>query len=705
MTTIKDGAFQNTNIQYFAFPISVIEFPAKCFLDCKQLSEVRILSESNILSFGIYCLTRTIINTINIPAKTNSIASAAFESTQLSSITIDSSNKNFEIVNNCLIEINTKTLVFFPPKLVIDTLEIPNHVVEIGKASCSYGSFKHVKFPSSVKTLQGWAFLRSSIIDLNLPSTIISIDIFAFYNCRSLKTVHFDEGLTELNGSIFESSAISSVNIPTTVVTINTKCFYDCSNLKVLELPDGIQRLTGTICSPWTELVFSSKSNLYLYNQQLIIDRANTTVMQYIGANSPIDIRIISSIEILNNNVFYQMSQLRSITFDHNSALTTIKSGCFQGCQNLQFINLPTTITSINENAFKDCYMLTSFTSDVLNNIEKDAFSGCKSLTTISINNSPVRSLPDECFLNCISLQSINLPASLQTIGESCFQGCTSLSTVLFPSTLSILYKNCFMNCALKVVDLYSCSSLRKIPDFAFSHNPYLSNVIFNPELTSISYESFSYTKIANFTTPPSLQSIGNSAFLECTSLTNFTITSDSSLTTLGLGVFRGCVSIETIECFSPSYIVLTGALFNSERTNLILYPPASDIKYFSLPSSTNIINDYAFYGCLNLISVFIPTNSVTQISNNAFEGCRNLKWVNIPKSVIYIGNNAFLNCKSLSCGLEIENRNNAYLTKLINDAKLSKVCIRDCEACATPRCMSVYGISWILLITPMIIL
>lgn len=62
------------------------------------------------------------------------------------------------------------------------------------------------------------------------------------------------------------------------------------------------------------------------------------------------------------------------------------------------------------------------------------------------------------------------------------------------------------------------------------------------------------------------------------------------------------------------------------------------------------IINDNAFYGCINLTSVTIPS-TVLEIGNRAFFGCMSLTRVVIPASVQSIGDNAFSACgKSLSC-------------------------------------------------------
>ncbi|EAX94775.1 hypothetical protein TVAG_058650 [Trichomonas vaginalis G3] len=115
--------------------------------------------------------------------------------------------------------------------------------------------------------------------------------------------------------------------------------------------------------------------------------------------------------------------------------------------------------------------------------------------------------------------------------------------------------------------------------------------------------------------------------------------------------------------------------------TSLILFPPASPVKFFSLPGSTMNIGEGAFMSCINLITITIPNDSVQQISQNAFEGCRNLKLITIPSCVLSVGRDAFKDCEHLSCGCEIENRNKQFITELITSSKLPRRCTYDCSS------------------------
>jgi hypothetical protein len=89
----------------------------------------------------------------------------------------------------------------------------------------------------------------------------------------------------------------------------------------------------------------------------------------------------------------------------------------------------------------------------------------------------------------------------------------------------------------------------------------------------------------------PSLKTIGNYAFQNCTSISEFIM--PNTVTTIGYEAFIGCSSLESIQ----------------------------------LSENLNLIDNKTFYGCKNLKSITIP-ESVTVIKSGAFVGCSNLSSV-----------------------------------------------------------------------------
>jgi hypothetical protein len=111
------------------------------------------------------------------------------------------------------------------------------------------------------------------------------------------------------------------------------------------------------------------------------------------------------------------------IKFDNN--VTSIGLWAFSGCKSLTSITIPESITSIGNNAFTSCVSLTSITiPNSVTSIGKSAFTECFSLTSATIPNS-VPSIGDFVFYRCSSLTSVTIPNSVTSIGHSVFKECS----------------------------------------------------------------------------------------------------------------------------------------------------------------------------------------------------------------------------------------------------------------------------------------
>ncbi|EAX89100.1 surface antigen BspA-like [Trichomonas vaginalis G3] len=307
------------------------------------------------------------------------------------------------------------------------------------------------------------------------------------------------------------------------------------------------------------------------------------------------------------------------------------------------------------------------------------SFESCSKLNNIIFETSSVTILRSRSFYSCQSLSSIKLPSTIVSIESECFAYCNQLSIVSFPQTLQTISNNAFINCNIVSADLSKCTKINILNDYVFHSNIDLSDFKFPPNINTIGVHSLSKTSISRINLPSRVQTINNYAFEECSNLDTIIIPEDSNLEFLGIGVFRYCFSISTINCTCPRYSIFGGALFNSDKTSLILFPPASRYSFFSLPDTTTTISQSAFQSCRNLVSVFIPSFSVRTISSNAFEGCTSLKSINIPLCVERVEQDAFLGCSSLECGLHIENRNKDFIHKLVNVSGLPSISIKQC--------------------------
>lgn len=114
-----------------------------------------------------------------------------------------------------------------------------------------------------------------------------------------------------------------------------------------------------------------------------------------------------------------------------NIPITSISDYSFSGCTELTSIKLPDSITSIGENAFKNCWSLP--TDDIgiqYEGYEKVVAIGCVSslIGDVRLPNT-VKFIHTSAFSGCSGLTSLYIPDNLISIGKHAFDGCTSLPT------------------------------------------------------------------------------------------------------------------------------------------------------------------------------------------------------------------------------------------------------------------------------------
>ena len=80
--------------------------------------------------------------------------------------------------------------------------------------------------------------------------------------------------------------------------------------------------------------------------------------------------------------------------------------------------------------------------------------------------------------------------------------------------------------------------------------------------------------------------------------------------------------------------------------TGAVIIP--DNVTHNGVSYSVTDIGEYAFNGCSNLTSVYIP-NSVVSIGRASFQSCTGLKSIEIPNSVESIGESSFYGCSGLT--------------------------------------------------------
>ena len=109
---------------------------------------------------------------------------------------------------------------------------------------------------------------------------------------------------------------------------------------------------------------------------------------------------------------------------------------------------LPDGITSVGNNAFRNCSALTQINlPEGITSIGASSFAFCRQLSAVSIPGS-AESLGGSAFYECSGLTSVELRPGLAEIGDSAFHKCTALTEISLPASVMRIQSKAFNGCS-----------------------------------------------------------------------------------------------------------------------------------------------------------------------------------------------------------------------------------------------------------------
>ena len=83
-----------------------------------------------------------------------------------------------------------------------------------------------------VSAIDAYAFQNAGISSLVLPSSVVTIKPYAFYNCANLLNISFSEGLERIEPyAFYNCMSLSSLAFPKSVLSLGEYAFYNCMSL------------------------------------------------------------------------------------------------------------------------------------------------------------------------------------------------------------------------------------------------------------------------------------------------------------------------------------------------------------------------------------------------------------------------------------------------------------------------------------------
>lgn len=261
VTLIGSCAFEKTGLKKVTLPNSVTEIGTDAFAGCKKLSSIHLAAKLGTIGVG-----------------------ALRECPALEKISVDKGNTSYKVYEGMLVETATGTLVTVGSR-ASGKLSIPEGIVTLGSYCAEGCDISSVVFPSTLQTVENFAFNRceklrnvtfgggettleyrafsdcTALESIDMPDSVTSVSMDVFSGCTSLADVRLSENLTSLDTGVFENcTALKSIVIPNSVTSIEFT-FTGCTSLERVILSDNLEKIGYNAfkdCSALRELYFPS---------------------------------------------------------------------------------------------------------------------------------------------------------------------------------------------------------------------------------------------------------------------------------------------------------------------------------------------------------------------------------------------------------------------------------------------------------------
>ena len=424
-----------------------------------------------------------------------------------------------------------------------------------------------------VKTIGMNSFKNCSCLtNITIPSTIENIGTNAFSNIESLSKVTF-----EGKKNICDGNAFNNINTPLVFVSNN---YLDddfcglkpsnkyCGNGCLWNFDKSKQQLTISGFGDMEE--FDDKLipwNDYKTNIKTISISGISSISSFVFKNC----NILSSVSIGNTvisigyNPFVNCSQLTEVIFQSKDYFKVEKGMILTK-------NQTTLISYLQSNTETDFIFL----PDELNNINPYSFYGNIHLKLLVIPLN-VKYIGEKAFSNCLNLVEVYfLGCSSPISSENIFEGSTNVNQIKVKKDCGNVY---FQNKTIQTMSKSTSGSVYyfidtstglfviygngKMADYNDKKQPWYTigtgfkNVIYEYGVTSIGkralnyYPDGGYKNVKNIRIGNTVTSIGDWAFVWCSSVTSFVL--PQSLINIDYGVFWGCSGMTTIYYYGIS--------------------------------------------------------------------------------------------------------------------------------------------------------
>lgn len=293
---------------------SVTSIGSSAFSKCKKMTEIQIPEGVTTISDAFFQCTSLV--SVNIPSSVTYIGAAFNQCSALAEVHITDLKAwcGIEFMNNSTANPLVIAQHLYLNGMEVKDLVIPEGTTKIGKfAFYKCNSLTSVTIPSGVTDFGERVFdscegLTSVTSASNLPSQ-------TFRLCKNLKNVALLDGVTNIGERAFRQSGLTKISIPSSLKSVESYAFSECTSLTEVHIKD---------VASWCAIDFGF--NLVSYDNNPLYYAHHL----FLNGNEVKELVIPEGVSAINHRAFVGCEGLTSVKIP--TTLTSIGESAFESC-------------------------------------------------------------------------------------------------------------------------------------------------------------------------------------------------------------------------------------------------------------------------------------------------------------------------------------------------------------------------------------
>ena len=322
------------------------------------------------------------LKSIAIPANVTSIDEFAFSGcSNLNKIVVDENNKNYCSIDGVVLSKDKTEVVIYP-----EGRKEASYTILDGVTNISENAF-------------GW---NEYLTAVTIPSSVTSIDEFAFSRCISLRKIIVDDNnknYSSIDGVVLSKDKTKVLIypagkkdahyvIPNTVTTIEGGGVFNCENLTSITIPRGVTNIEEGAFSGFdylSKIIVDDNNQDYCSVDDVVFNKNKTVLVSYPGGKADSIYTIPTGVTRVGDGAVACNNFLKRVII--SDGVTDIGEFAFNGCSHLTRMTIPASVENIGYGAFSACERLADvYYSGSQEEWDKINFDGSNDLENMTIH-------------------------------------------------------------------------------------------------------------------------------------------------------------------------------------------------------------------------------------------------------------------------------------------------------------------------------